>query len=286
MWLVDSPVEKYGVTLRDGGAHKIFGTTSQEGAPDTRVDKDGNQNNSYTNNDTTITQSHGGPHAALRPGPNSPSHQEDGPIREMLVAGGTDLQERKRLLVDKADGLIVLPGGPGTWDELWEMACARNIGLTTLPIVCVNVNGYYDPFAVMLERAWNDQLTKLEPQDIVHFEETAEAAVKWIEQVQDRKNQPAKVQLRKRTSTLRKSSFMSVPVVNGEGDDWFFGKIRRSLAKAVSLITSETESDHDTSLELGKRQRAIALSVSQVLLFFSGGVVTGLLLARQRARAS
>ena len=282
MWLVDSPVEKYGVTLRDGGAHKIFGTMSHEGAPDANVDKNTNQN-SHANNNSAIPQSHGGPHAALRQGPNN--SQEDGPIREMLVAGGTDLQERKRLLVDNADGLIVLPGGPGTWDELWEMACARNIGLTTLPIVCVNVNGYYDPFAVMLERAWNDKLTKLKPQEIVHFEETAEAAVKWIEQVQDRKNQPAKVQLRKRTSTLRKSSFMSVPVVNGEGNDWFFGKIRRSLAKAVSLITNETESDHDASVELGKKQWAIALSVSRVLLFFSGGVVTGLVLARQRAGA-
>jgi predicted Rossmann-fold nucleotide-binding protein len=33
-----------------------------------------------------------------------------GIIREIVVAGGTDLQERKRLLVDKADALVVLPG--------------------------------------------------------------------------------------------------------------------------------------------------------------------------------
>jgi predicted Rossmann-fold nucleotide-binding protein len=42
----------------------------------------------------------------------------DGPIREILVAGGDDLQERKKMLVDKADALVVLPGGPGTWDEV------------------------------------------------------------------------------------------------------------------------------------------------------------------------
>ena len=41
-----------------------------------------------------------------------------GPHREILVAGGKDLQERKRLLVKDADGLVVLPGGPGTWDEV------------------------------------------------------------------------------------------------------------------------------------------------------------------------
>lgn len=38
--------------------------------------------------------------------------------RELLVARGDNLQERKRLLVDGADALIVLPGGPGTWDEV------------------------------------------------------------------------------------------------------------------------------------------------------------------------
>jgi predicted Rossmann-fold nucleotide-binding protein len=42
----------------------------------------------------------------------------EGPIREILVAGGDDLQQRKKFLVDKADALVVLPGGPGTWDEV------------------------------------------------------------------------------------------------------------------------------------------------------------------------
>lgn len=38
--------------------------------------------------------------------------------RELLIASGDDLQERKKMLVKDADALIVLPGGPGTWDEL------------------------------------------------------------------------------------------------------------------------------------------------------------------------
>jgi predicted Rossmann-fold nucleotide-binding protein len=37
---------------------------------------------------------------------------------EILVARGDNLQERKRLLVEGADALVVLPGGPGTWDEV------------------------------------------------------------------------------------------------------------------------------------------------------------------------
>ena len=58
----------------------------------------------------------GGAHKALS---KSTSERDSrGPIREILVAGGNDLQQRKKLLVEKTDALVVLPGGPGTWDEV------------------------------------------------------------------------------------------------------------------------------------------------------------------------
>jgi predicted Rossmann-fold nucleotide-binding protein len=163
---------------------------------------------------------------------------------EIVIARGNDLQERKRLLVEGADALVVLPGGPGTWDEvrsyhnieslywrclfcpprppfcihfmhvigaiyvesmmmmmahpnttpshdskpsptppppsprrpskLWEMACARHIGFHSIPIVCINVDGYYDPFRAILSRAHDDMLLYKHPNDILHFEETPE----------------------------------------------------------------------------------------------------------------
>jgi len=104
------------------------------------------------------------------------------PMREILVAGGPDLQERKKFLVADADALIVLPGGPGTWDELWEMACARHLNLHGLPIVCVNVDGYYEPFRAMLRRAWDDRLIHLPPDEIVRFADGAEDAVRFVEE--------------------------------------------------------------------------------------------------------
>ena len=58
--------------------------------------------------------------------------------------------------------------------QLWEMACARHIGFHSIPIVCINVDGYYDPFRAMLSRAHADQLLYEDPFDILHFEETPE----------------------------------------------------------------------------------------------------------------
>ena len=105
MWLRNEP------NVRDGGAHRIFQSVENAGT-------------SQTNNEMTPTTA-----VASTPSNPIPSWTA-GTKHEMLIASGNDLQERKRMLVDKADALIVLPGGPGTWDELWEMACARGIGLS------------------------------------------------------------------------------------------------------------------------------------------------------------
>jgi predicted Rossmann-fold nucleotide-binding protein len=59
-----------------------------------------------------LTVRDGGAHAVFD------GNDKAGPIREIKVASGNDLQERKRLLVEGADALVVLPGGPGTWDEV------------------------------------------------------------------------------------------------------------------------------------------------------------------------
>ena len=68
----------------------------------------------------------GGAHSVF-----SNPQERDGPIREIVVAGGDDLQERKRLLVQGADALVVLPGGPGTWDEVSQFRCYIGVALST-----------------------------------------------------------------------------------------------------------------------------------------------------------
>lgn len=102
---------------------------------------------------------------------------------QLIIVGGEDLQERKRMLVKDADALIVLPGGPGTFDELWEMVCAKQIGLIDMPIVCVNVSGYYDSFRNMLDRAHSDKFLYKLPNELLHFESTSVKAVEYIENV-------------------------------------------------------------------------------------------------------
>jgi len=68
-------------------------------------------------------------------------------------------------------------GGVGTFDELWEGVAEVSLGFKDVPIVCVNVNGYYDSFQQMLERAFADKLIYRPPNDLLGMESTASVSV-------------------------------------------------------------------------------------------------------------
>ena len=71
----------------------------------------------------------------------------------------------------------VASGGVGTFDELWEGVAEVSLGFRDVPIVCVNVNGYYDSFQQMLERAFADKLIYRPPNDLLGIEPTASVCV-------------------------------------------------------------------------------------------------------------
>lgn len=79
--------------------------------------------------------------------------------REWSHRGITDLQvvqdmhERKRRMIESCDGIVALPGGCGTLEELLEAITWRRLELHDKPIVVQNVGGYFDPCIAMLERS-------------------------------------------------------------------------------------------------------------------------------------
>ena len=53
------------------------------------------------------------------------------------------MHERKQMMVDLSDAFVVLPGGLGTLDELFELMTWKQIGMHDKPIIIVNINGYW-----------------------------------------------------------------------------------------------------------------------------------------------
>jgi len=78
--------------------------------------------------------------------------------REVAHRGLTDLRivgsmhERKALMTALADGFIALPGGLGTLDELFETLTWGQLGLHEKPCGLLNVAGFYDDLARLLDR--------------------------------------------------------------------------------------------------------------------------------------
>jgi len=67
-----------------------------------------------------------------------------------------DIQIRKARMSELAEGFVALPGGYGTFDELFETLTWAQIGLHSKPIGILNVSHYFDPLLSLVAKAWQE----------------------------------------------------------------------------------------------------------------------------------
>lgn len=63
------------------------------------------------------------------------------------------LAKRKASMLGLADAVVALPGGFGTWDELFDAAELRKMKKHRKPLGILNINGYFDPLLQFIEKA-------------------------------------------------------------------------------------------------------------------------------------
>jgi len=61
------------------------------------------------------------------------------------------MHERKKVMFMNCDAVVLLPGGAGSLDEIFEVLTWRQLGLHEKPVVVLNSNGYWDPFMQLLQ---------------------------------------------------------------------------------------------------------------------------------------
>ena len=69
-------------------------------------------------------------------------------VQEMIVT--RDMHERKRLMFERSDAFIALPGGVGTLEELVEQLTWQQLGRHAKPILLANVDGFWEPLLALL----------------------------------------------------------------------------------------------------------------------------------------
>ncbi|GIG58334.1 cytokinin riboside 5'-monophosphate phosphoribohydrolase [Longispora fulva] len=70
------------------------------------------------------------------------------------------MADRKTLLIERSDAFVVLPGGLGTLDELFEVWTVAGLGFHPKPIIVVNADGFYDGLLAWLDRAVADGMVR------------------------------------------------------------------------------------------------------------------------------
>jgi len=108
--------------------------------------------------------------------------------RELLHTGITEtrltdnMHERKALMSDLSDAFVSLPGGLGTFEELFEVLTWGQLGLHQKPIGLLNIAGYFDPLVAMIDRAIEDGFCRVEHRQLFVVDEQP---VRLLQRIRD-----------------------------------------------------------------------------------------------------
>ncbi|WP_407180896.1 TIGR00730 family Rossman fold protein [Bradyrhizobium sp. STM 3562] len=69
-------------------------------------------------------------------------------VQEMIVT--PDMHERKRLMFERSDAFVALPGGLGTLEELVEQLTWQQLGRHSKPVLLANIDGFWEPLFALV----------------------------------------------------------------------------------------------------------------------------------------
>ena len=114
-------------------------------------------------------------------------------LAKMLTV--STMQERKATMERLSDGFVVLPGGFGTMDEMFEILSGGQLGFHKKPLVVLNINGFYNHLKAQLEFMVGQKMLLPQHAAMVQFADTPAEAIdklfgysapvvgKWIDDI-------------------------------------------------------------------------------------------------------
>ncbi len=92
------------------------------------------------------------------------------------------MRERKRLLEEKSDAFVILPGGIGTFDEFFETLVLRSLGRLKKPIAVYNIDHYYDALQQMMEHSVKAGFVPPDRMEMYKCFDDAQRLLRYLEQ--------------------------------------------------------------------------------------------------------
>ncbi len=90
------------------------------------------------------------------------------------------MRERKAVMEDKADAFVIVPGGIGTFEELFEVLTLKQLGRHNKPIAIFNCNGYYDKMEAMLNTSIEEGFVRHTCREIYSYAQSTDELIKYI----------------------------------------------------------------------------------------------------------
>ena len=102
---------------------------------------------------------------------------------EMIIA--KDFPERKKLLLKKADAIVLLPGGVGSLDEISEVIELKKHNFHLKPVVVLNTDKFYEGLKIQLQRMEKDGFLTKSVDEFLYFADTPSKAIDYIKKSLD-----------------------------------------------------------------------------------------------------
>ena len=106
-----------------------------------------------------------------------------------------DMHERKRLMFERADAFVALPGGVGTLEELVEQMTWAQLGRHEKPVLLANIGGFWNALVSLLEQMHRERFIRAGLDVAYLVADRADAIVPMLQRVAADRSQPALNQL-------------------------------------------------------------------------------------------
>lgn len=90
------------------------------------------------------------------------------------------MRERKAVMEDKADAFVIVPGGIGTFEELFEVLTLKQLGRHSKPIAIYNCKGYYDKMEAMLNTSIEEGFVRHTCKEIYSYVNNVDELIRYI----------------------------------------------------------------------------------------------------------
>ena len=97
------------------------------------------------------------------------------------------MRERKALMEARGDAFLTLPGGLGTFEEIFEIIVGKQLGYHSKPIVLLDINRYFDPLLEMIDHGIEQKFIKPRARHLFFVAKTVDEAIAHIRNYQPSK---------------------------------------------------------------------------------------------------